>query len=128
MTVATQQPVPGHTGIVLLARIAGAGGVPITAASISAVSVVVTDLTQVAAGQAGSVSTYTPSPATVVFDDLQQTAIWTADGPDQRGKDGSWGYNWLFTIPASDLANSGDRFQIDCKLTPASGGEPFVLS
>ncbi len=124
----TTQAVPGKSGILCMARISGNAGVLITQATISSIQVVVTDVTQVAAGQSGAVNTYMPAVGTVVSDALQQNSgLWTKDSASQPGPDGLWDYNVAWTVPAACFANAGDRFQIDFKFQPVSG-EPFVVS
>ncbi|HLN30481.1 MAG TPA: hypothetical protein VK395_22245 [Gemmataceae bacterium] len=123
----TTQAVAGHSGIVLMARLVGQGGLPVTQATINSVEVQVTDLTLVQNGQAGSVNTYTPAVASVIFNALQQTPPWSQDNQYQPGTDGLWGYNFLYVVPAVNFENSGDTFQIDVAFVPAAG-EQFEVS
>jgi len=123
----TTQAVPGHSGVLLMARIVGQGGVLITQATISAVQVVVTDLTQVLATGSGPVNTYNPSISSVISNGLQQVLPWTQDSQANPGPDGLWGYNFNFVVPASCFANSGDIFQADARFTPVTG-EAFNVS
>lgn len=122
LSVVTSQVIPGNSGIVLMARIVGLSGEPITQSSLSGVQATVTDLTLegqvVGSGAIGVV------PMTVVgtiFNSLQLGGLWTKDSPLAPGVDGLTGYNFLAVIPGSNFANSGDQFQVDVRLTPVTG-------
>jgi hypothetical protein len=127
LPVITSQAVVGSSGVTLMARLVGQDGALIDTTDLASVSIVVTDLTQVAAGQSGAVSTYTPDPTTVTFDVLQTGLPWDRDSVVHLGPDGLCGYNFLFLVPASSFAAGGHKYQIDCNLVPF-GAEPFVIS
>jgi len=77
----------------------------------------------------------------VIFDSLvQNDPRWDKDSADYPGRDGTWGYNFLATIPATHFANvdvaagsgvlapyaiTSHRYQIAVLFTPVSG-QPFV--
>ena len=123
--------IPSATGVVLLARVLGNQGVPVTQASLSAIAWTLTDLTTPAALSSGAFAV-----ASVVFDALQQAdPRWTRDSAAVPGPDGRWGYNFLATLPAGLfaispaptvglLAATPVRYQADVAFTPAAG-EPF---
>lgn len=129
--VVTSMRVPGATGQIILARIVGAKATPISQATISSVTVQVTDLSKEALTVgSGNIATHSPAVASVIFNALQQgDPLWEGNGGDSSiapGKDKLWGYNFLFTVPAADFGNSGDLFQVDVKVVPVSG-EPFRI-
>lgn len=126
LTVIQTQTVPGNSGQTLLARIVGAGAVPITQATLASLSVVVTDLTKEANSPgSGSVATHAVTISQAIFNSLVQgDPQWTKDTVNNPGPDGQYGYNFLFTVPASDFAASGDTFQCDVVYAPVSG-QPF---
>ena len=106
--------VPAASGLKLMARVLGYSGETATAATFSAVSYAVTDLTT------GTVIGSGPlSPGVVIFDSLQtQDRAWTKDED---------GYNFAWVVPGALLQNGGDRYQIDVRFTPVSG-ESFVVT
>lgn len=129
-SVVTGGQVPGGTGVVLMARIRGAGGQLLTRASLSSVAYTVSDLTSGATLGSGALVI-----ASVVFDDLQQRdGRWSADGPARPGEDGEHGYNFRAQLPASvnpTRALAGEdvlagqraphRYQCDVLFTPVAG-------
>ena len=87
----------GLSGATLMARVRGAAGQLITQASLTSVAYVVTDRTT---GTVGTSTALTVSA--VVFNSLQQgNPRWTQDDANNLGPDGTHGYNFLATIPAS---------------------------
>lgn len=122
------------SGVTLIARLRGNAGQLVTQASIAAISWQASNLTTGAVAGSGTLM-----PAQVIYDALQQTdPRWTLDSAAQPGVDGSWGYNFLATLPASTFAPSilaappltpapASVFRIDVKFTPVSG-EPFYVS
>ncbi len=123
----TGSAVPMRSGVALLARIAGATGVPITQASLSTIQYALTDL-----GAGPGVPPVTGpltalSVAAVVFDQLQQQdPRWTRDSAQAPGADGLFGFNFLAVLPAA-LMTSPNRQHVDVIFTPVSG-EPFRVS
>lgn len=64
--------------------------------------------------------------ASVVFNTLvQNDPRWDIDSQYSPGADNQWGYNFLFTLPASALAKP-DKYQLDVRFVPVSG-EPFTV-
>lgn len=121
LSLITGQAFPAKTGTTLLARLRGQGGQLVTQASISAIAYAITDLTTGVTVATGSLTV-----SAVLFDTLQQDPIWTRDSASLPGPDGSWGYNFKTTLAAASIANGGDRYRADVKLTPVSG-EPFIV-
>lgn len=132
----TNQIVRGRTvassGTPLFARIRNPNsGSLITQSSLSAITYNVRDLTAESTVGAGSLT-----PGDVVYDTLQTSSDWTQDSSTSLGEDGSTGYNFRWTAPASlfvytpDLDEEGTPiehvFQADVKFAPASG-EAFVI-
>lgn len=95
--------VVGRGTVVLMARILGSLGVPITAATVTSIAYQVTDLT------AGTILTSGAlTPASVVFNALvQNDPRWTRDNLYNPGPDGNWGFNFLaaLTVPAITADN-----------------------
>jgi len=132
-----------RSGITLLARIRGQDGRLITQASLSSITFTVRDVTTsttITSAQALTISS-------VIFDSLQQSdPRWDKDDADNLGSDGSHGYNFRATIPASNFTAvdvdsdpvppapdrvTAHRFQCDVKFTPASGEaffQPFSFT
>lgn len=106
-----------RTGAVLMARILGNAGTPITVATISSISAAVRDLDYNAV-------TYGPSAltvASVVFNSYVQNDLrWFEAGGDALG------YNFLWVVPAIALGMAGLRMRADVKFVPVSG-ENFVV-
>lgn len=134
----TRSSITGTTvalsGVTLLARVRGAAGSLITQSSISTITYSVSNLT---AGTTSGSTSLTVSA--VVFNDLQQDdPRWTKDSASDPGIDGSYGYNFAATIPATAFAvsvldsDASDpvpdqvRYQVDVVFTPTSG-QPFRL-
>ncbi len=105
------------SGVTLMARVVGAGGTPITQASIGSISYAVQDVTEGTRVASGSISV-----AGTVYDSLQP---WAEDAN---------GYNFAWTTPASSTAYTPanvpfiqpHQFQVDVQFTPVSG-EPFIV-
>lgn len=127
MSIVTGGVIPAGSGVVLLARILGNSGQPITRASLSSIAYTVTDLTSATVDGTG---TFTIS--SVVFDTLQQQdKRWRLDSAAEPGQDGRWGYNFLATLPASlfttttvsatEVLTPTVKLQCDVLFTPASG-------
>lgn len=90
--------VVSHSGVVLMARVLGNLGQPITQASISSIAYGVWDL------NAGVVlGTGTFSVVNSVYNSLiQNDPRWTRDSAAfPNPVDGAWGYNWIGTLPAA---------------------------
>lgn len=115
------------SGVSLMARCVGATGSPITQATLSSIGVTVSDITNVA-----NLGTFTPSISASVFNSLQQSdPRWTLDSAIAPGPDGLWGYNWLYTIPATtfplttltaaNITADPLNYQADVVWTPVSG-------
>lgn len=115
------------SGATLMARLCGQSGQYVTAESIASIAWQASNLTT---GQVAGSGTLTP--ASVLFDALQQNdPRWTVDSAQQPGSDGTFGYNFLATLPASTFASSPlgvaltpgpvSRYQIDVLFTPVSG-------
>lgn len=101
-----------------MARIRNSAGALLTQASVSALSVVVTDTV------AGTSATLTPVISATVFDALQQgDARWQIDSASNPGEDGSWGFNFAYVVPAANLP-AATLYQCDAVFTTVSG-EPF---
>lgn len=111
----------------LLARIVGQSGQPITQASLSSIAYTVSDLT---AWLSAGTGTFTIS--STVFDALQQAdPRWTVDSAMNPGPDGAWGYNFAAVVPAADFPATAltpdavlaapHRYQCDVTFTPVSG-------
>jgi hypothetical protein len=130
--IIVSQAIPAKTGVTLLARVRGGAGLLITQASISSITLVVTDLTkEKAAAGSGAITSLALVVANTVYDALQWYGIWTQDGPNNPSPpapfgDGSYGWNVQTTVPAANFANGGDRYRCDMKLVPVIG-EQFVI-
>ena len=121
--------VAAGSGVTVLARLRGQDGALVTRASLSSIAYSVANLTT---GAVLGTGTFTISSA--VFDSLQSDARWTQDTEARPGPDGSHGYNFAATLPASLFATSTlsataaqaapPRIQADVLFTPTSG-EPF---
>ncbi len=132
----TGAPIPGRTGVSLLARIRMANGALLTQASLTTLAYTVSDLTN---GTALGASTFTI--ASVVFDSLQQNdPRWQVDSATEPGSDGSHGFNFLAVLPATLFALTvlaepgvltgfapGVQVQADVTFTPVSG-QPWRIS
>lgn len=94
-------------GAVLLARVVGNAGTPITQASLSSISRLV-----YVPATATSVSSGTLTISSVVYDALQTGDLWAAD---------SEGYNFKDTIGASTLSEGNTVYRVEYKFTPTSG-------
>ena len=102
------------TGAVIMARVYGNAGTPITQASLASIVCKVFDLSD------GNtlIATRTLTIADVVFDALQTSdARWTTD---------STGYNFLDAVPATAFPNGGRTYRLEYVFTPVSG-QPFAL-
>ena len=109
--------------LLLLARILGTNGLPITPASIASIAWTLTDLTAGTAAGSGSFAV----AGTVQNDLVTNDPRWSWDSPDAPGADGLAGYNFLATLPAANVPVSApgataDRYQLDVHLTDTSGG------
>ena len=98
-------------GVILLARVVGNDGTPITQASLTAITYSVYDITN-----SVSLGTGTFTISSVVYDTLQTGELWDVD---------STGYNFKAAIPASVMTPGGSRCQIDVKFDPVTG-ENFI--
>ncbi len=86
-----------RSGVVLMARVLGNLGTPVTRATLSTLAWKVSDLS---AGAAVGSGTFTVNGT--VYDALQQNdPRWTRDSAGLPGPDGAFGYNFLATLPAS---------------------------
>lgn len=127
LSLITGQAVPGNAGVALMARIRGANGSLITQGSVSSISYSVWAILATVSGLAVPSQEKASTALTVsatIYDSLQQTdQLWTKDGPNDLGVDGSWGYNFRSILPASafTVARSGDRYRADVILVPLSG-------
>ncbi len=130
MTIVTGGLLPGKTGVILLARIVGTSGVPITQATISSIAYVVQNVTQATVAQASTAMTV----SSVIFDNLVTTDdAWKVDSPTSPGPDLLSGYNFKFTVPASVLSPTADldEYRVDVTFVPATGQnfvQPFSFS
>jgi len=133
VAVVTGQAVVNRSGVTLLARIVGNGGMPITQASLSTIQYALTDFGS-GSPTPGSPGPANPAPTTgalasltissVVFDSLQQNdPRWTKDSAANLGSDGAWGYNFLATLAAT-LFTTANRQQCVVVFTPVTG-QPF---
>lgn len=117
------------SGVTLMARVRGHNGALITQASLTAITYTVRNLTlatTVTSAQSLTVSS-------VIFDSLQQgDTSWDVDSAAEPGRDGSWGYNFRATIPASHFGTfhvesitpyrvTNHEFQIDVLFDPVTG-------
>lgn len=117
MAVVITGSVAGKSGVVLLARIVGQNGVPITPATIISVTYTLTDLVTLAQVVGSFVV------ASVLSNSLQIDPRWTIDSAARPGADKQWGYNFAATLPAS-IMTSANRQRCDVVFTPVAG-EPF---
>jgi len=127
------QAIPDHTGVVLMARIRGQGGLLITQASVTSVTLAVTDLTlEAQVVGSGLVSTTVLSISTVVFDQLQWDLTWQKDGPNNPAPpppfgDGTFGYNFRTIVAATSFAATAHRYQCDVLFVPVTG-QQFIVA
>lgn len=129
----TTYALPSGADVILFARIVGAAATPITQATVSSVTVQLTDLTKEAqlAGS-GAIATLTPTVAACVYNALQQSdPAWQKDGAYAAGgsvanpvlgPDGLYGYNFRTVVPGVDTpGGTGDRLQATVRFTMADG-------
>lgn len=96
-SVITGAAIPGKSGVTLFARLRGNAGALITQASLTSITYAVLDLTS-----GVSLGTGTFAVSTTVYDALQQgDPRWQVDTVAAPGRDGSSGYNFAGTLPAS---------------------------
>lgn len=107
----------GASGATLFARVLGALAMPITPASVTSIAYTVTDL-----ASGFQLATELPLPTTCVLPNLVQgDPLWTQDSAAQPGADGTYGYNFLASIPASSLPGLGPN-PIDVPVPTAWAG------
>lgn len=122
--------VAAGSGVTVLARLRGNDGGLVTQASLTSIAYSVANLTS---GSVLGTGSFTVSDS--VYDSLQQgDARWTQDSESRPGPDGSHGYNFAATIPASlfpattltavAAQSAPPRIQVDVTFTPTSG-QPF---
>lgn len=108
----------GKSAWVLLARVLGTDGEPVTRAGLSSITYAVNRID--GAGDWTSTGTGTLTINSVVYDTLQT-------GDDRWGEDPDAGFNFAATIPASCFQTGGQEHQCDVTFTEA-GGSVFVQS
>jgi len=107
-----------NASVILLARIVGEDGGPVTQATISSISYTIYELDEADPDSQTPVSGHTAvsvSVANSIFDELQLDELWSVD---------SEGYNFKHVVDISQdqaFAQAGIQYQVRFELTPTTG-------
>ncbi len=107
-----------NSSIILLARIVGEDGLPITTSTLSSIDYTIYELGEANPDTLTAITGHTSVSVTIadtVFDQLQSDELWTVD---------TEGYNFKHVLDVSvdqAFAKAGVQYQVRFELTPTSG-------
>ncbi len=103
-----------NSPVILMARIADALGIPVTAADVDSLTIKV--FNQATGTQIST--TIEPTVSDVIFDTLQEDNRWLDED----------GYNFAYEVDGSYFPDGNTKYQVEVKVTPSdTEANPFIL-